>query len=245
MTLRVAVVCEARADQQTGCGLADRVLLAEVDWLEPEWLHDSRAWQRFSPSDSHLSWTEAKRQAKSLKVKAHGKFADQPGTDDAQATRRVLLVLQTSDNPPEAVILLRDDDGRSQRRAGMLQAVRESTFAGSIVLGVAHTMRESWVLAGFSPENDRERSRLQQLTEELGFSPIEKAERLRAKGEQEARHPKLVLKELTNNDWDRQARCWQDADLEVLKQRGQATGLADYLDEVARKLAGPLTGAGP
>ena len=38
MTLSFAVVCEAPADQQTGCGLADRVFLAEVAWLEEEML---------------------------------------------------------------------------------------------------------------------------------------------------------------------------------------------------------------
>jgi len=231
----IAVVCEARADQQTSCDLADRVFTAEVEWFDEDLLGDCRRWQGFRASDPFLTWTEAKRLAKSHRIKAHGQFDGKPGTDDAVATRRVLMLLRMSEHAPEVVVLLRDDDGRD-RRHGMRQARRESSIGVPVVIGVARFMRECWVLAGFQPQNDRETKRLDKLRNELGFDPIRAAERLTANRPHKKLSSKRVLAQLTEDNWDRQAVCWRDTDLAVLEDNGRNTGLPEYLDEIREKI---------
>jgi hypothetical protein len=108
----------------------------------------------------------------------------------------------------------------------------QSLAAFRIVLGCAHPMREAWVLCGFEPDGDEERSRLQVLRQELGFSPSEHSHRLDAKDEHAKRSAKRVLRILTGGDHAREQRCWQVTSLETLHDRGEQTGLRAYLIEL-------------
>jgi hypothetical protein len=58
VTVSVAVVCEGEADQRTGCDLADRVLCAEVDWIEKAVLGVYRTWRGLEPANPFLTWKE-------------------------------------------------------------------------------------------------------------------------------------------------------------------------------------------
>ena len=233
MAISVAVVCEGLADRRTGCDLADRVFCLEVDWIEPAVLDDYRRWRGLDAQDAFLAWRDVKREAKARNIKMpHGRFSGEKGLPDAQATRRVLRLLQSLAELPQAVILLRDDDRQSQRRAGMQQAIDEATLKLPTVIGLAHAMRECWVLAGFEPQDAAESQRLSNLKRELNFDPRTAAERLTGKTPQDPRSAKRVLSVLTQGNWDREANCWRETDLAVLKSRGANTGLSDYLDEL-------------
>lgn len=243
MTLSLAVVCEGPADQRTGCDLADRIFCAEVNWLEPELLEACRRWRGFDTSVCYVLWTELKRIAQSKGIRVpHGLFSGEPGKADAAAARRAIRVLMAAEIPPAAIVLLRDEDADGQRRKGIEQARLEARLEVRVVIGVANAMRESWVLTGFNPRNDAEQSRLDLLRRELGLDPREKAHLLRAKHRHDKNSPKRVLEVLTEGDFNREASCWRDTDLELLKQRGKENGLADYLDEVKTHLV-PLFSA--
>ena len=117
-----AVVCEGPADQRTGCDLADRVFCAQVDWIEDKTLLHYRGWRGFSPGELYLTWSEAKKLAEAQNIKSHGFFDEQPAAHDAHAARKALLLLERSDERPNAIVLLRDDDGDENRLAGLKQA---------------------------------------------------------------------------------------------------------------------------
>jgi hypothetical protein len=236
MTLSFAVVCEAAADRDTACGLADRVICAEVDWISDEDLEYQRQWRGLEETTSHLLWRDIPELAKQANIRAHGHFDGEPAAPDAHAARRALLLLKLSSRKPDAVLLIRDDDRQTERRQGLEQARKETKLRVPILIGLAHLKRECWVLAGFDPASDEERETLKQLRKELGFDPCARAEQLTAIHATDLKSAKRVLDLLTGSDKGREEDCWTKAPLPTLEQNGQQTGLADYFQEVRAHL---------
>jgi hypothetical protein len=50
------------------------------------------------------------------------------------------------------------------------------------------------------------------------------------------RSAKRVLKHLVHGDPDREANCWKETPLQILRSRGVQTGLREYLEEVEERL---------
>src|SRR5437899_1646672 len=109
MPLSLAVVCEAAADRETACGLADRVFCGDVDWISEEVLDDYRSWCGITESKPHLLWRDVPELAKQANIRAHGHFDGEPGAADAHAARRVLLLLKHTATNLAGVLLIRDD----------------------------------------------------------------------------------------------------------------------------------------
>jgi len=243
--LSLAVVCEAEPDRHTGCHLADRVVVDQVQWIEEELLDALRQWRGPTPAEPCLLWRRVRELAGQRGIRAHGHFEGEPGAPDAAAARRALLLLHAAEPRPDAVVLLRDDDGEGDRRKGLEQARGAARIGVPIVLGVARTKRECWVLAGFEPSSEQEKRLLQEVRQGLGFNPCEHPERLTAHGRPGAkRDAKQVLDEVTAADHARQEACWTQSDLAVLKDRGRGCGLAEYLDEVRGHLVPLFTARG-
>jgi hypothetical protein len=143
-----AVVCEAAADLRLAADLADRILCQEVKWIDPENLDLYRQWRGLELTDSNLEWHWVYRLAKKQNLRAHGHFRGEPGVLDAALTRKALLLFAKSRHPPDAIILSCDTDDKEERRRGLEQARSASQWPFAIILAVAHTKRECWVLAG-------------------------------------------------------------------------------------------------
>jgi hypothetical protein len=240
-----AVVCEARADQLTACGLADRVLLKSVDWLETELLDSSRRWRGETPVEEFLKWARVKDRAAERGIKIFGRFDDKP---DALSARKALLLLSDLEPRPAAVLLIRDSDGYPDRKGGqgLKQARDAAPWPFQVIVGVAHPKREAWVLAGFQPWNPEESSRLQSLQERLSMDPIRRSHELAAREHGAKTDIKRALGELIpDGDEERERRCLQETELEVLEQRGKDNGLAAYLEEVRQRLVPVLSGRAP
>jgi|tagenome__1003787_1003787.scaffolds.fasta_scaffold20933549_2 hypothetical protein len=232
-----AVVCEAPADLRLVADLADRVFCHEVEWIDPESLDLHRLWRGLELKDNHLEWHWVRRVAKEHHLGGpHGHFKEKPGTLDAAMARKALLLLADVRNPPDAVVLVRDTDGWEERRRGLTQARDVKPWPFEIVLAVAHTKRECWVLAGFDPCSESEEKALAELRQELGFDPRVRAEELTAAAPNAPRNAKRVLDRLLSGNQDREQECWAACDLETLAERGRLTGLADYLEEVRERL---------
>ena len=238
-----AVVCEASADLHLSSGLADRVLCQQVEWIDPASLDLHRHWRGLEESASHLEWHWVGKLSKQVNLRAHGHFRNEPGALDATMARKALLLLARAPKPPDAVILVRDTDGREERRRGLNQARGASPWPFVVILAVAHTKRECWILGGFDPRSAAEETALAELRRELGFDPRFQAEGLTAAEPQAPRNAKRVLERLLAGDPDREEECWAGSDLETLRQRGGSTGLSDYLDEIRSRLV-PLFIAG-
>lgn len=236
MTVVIAVVCEARADHQTACGLADRVLLEAVDWIEREGLDYHRQWCGLRQEDLFLAWRDVKMLAKQANIRPNPPFDGGPIAPDAHAARRALLLLKQKGVFPDLILLIRDDDREPTRRLGLEQARQWAEFhhrlVRRVIIGLAHPKRECWVLAGFEPKNEEERELLEMVRSELGFHPCTEAEQLTAKHDSDKRSAKRVLAHLTKDAPNREAECWNVASLSLLRERGTSTGLAAYLHEL-------------
>jgi hypothetical protein len=237
LTLSLAIVCEAPADREVGCGLADRVLIAEIDWIEPETLGAFRTWRGYSPNDPYLRWQSVSNLAKQRNIRVRARDFGEEELLHARSTREALLLLITADHPPDAIVLVRDSDAQAERRQGMEQA-RQLTQVPAIpvVIGIAHTKRECWILAGFDAENEAEEDLLRILRQRLGFDAISRAEELTAEHEGAHRCAKRAIAELLRSDRERETACWADTPLTILAERGANTGLAAYLAELREHL---------
>lgn len=236
--LRFVVVCEADGDRRTASTLADRVLPESVRFPADRSLDECRAWCGVDDATGFLGWAGVRTRAKELGLKhLHGKFGQESGELDAKAARRALLVIEKQRPDAAAVLLIRDSDGKPERRRGLEQARDYAQWPFKIVIGVAEVKRECWVLAAFQPADDQERARLNDLRQELGFDPCEQSERLTAQKEDAKKSAKRVLRQLSDND-ARRAECGiEETDLSTLRNRGKNNGLALYLDEVRDRLA--------
>lgn len=238
------VVCEARADQLTACGLADRVLLEQVDWIEPETLETQRQWRGLTPADSFLRWASVNSEAERMKLRGgiYGHFNGTPGGPDAFVARKALLLYAFLSQRPAAVLLIRDSDGDSRRRTGLEQARDARPWPFKVVIGVAHPKREAWVLAGFEPQGPEESARLQQLRDRLSMDPILKSHELDAREHGAKTDIKRALDELILGDGDRERQCLNETALAVLEQRGESNGLVAFLEEVRQRLVPIFSG---
>jgi hypothetical protein len=241
-SLRFAVVYEAAADFQTATELADRAIVEAVSWLDEEAIGGQREWFGALPNSQALTWKNIKLLARDENIRAHGHFGGKPGEPDAAAARRAILLLQRKFPGLAAIVLIRDQDDDPRRLTGLEQA-REQLHSGPlIVIGLAIVERESWVVSGFEPENDKESSKLQAECQRLKFDPRSKSHELSAHKQDSALlSPKRALKELSGDNRERESRCWRETGLQALRERGAANGLAAYLSEVQDNLA-PLIG---
>lgn len=246
---RWVVVCEAREDFETATGLADRVILEKIDWAE-DILKDLRIWGGVEGSADFTKWTSIKGLASKHGVKVHGKFGRGHFRGGAVEARKALAVVDKAERDVSAVVLVRDSDGHAERIDGFNEARRMAKWPWEVVIALPHPELESWLLAGFEPRSSEEQRNLKELHRELGYDPRTKADELKAGAENDDRgrpikhSSKRILDEITGGDGARRRGCWSECALETLRERGDASGFSDYLQEVAERLV-PIMRSGP
>lgn len=245
MTLRFAVVHEARADFQTATELADRVLCQVIDWLDDDLLVHQREWAEFTQAGIRLAWTRISALALEAGILPMGHFGGEPGFPDAAIARRAIQVLRNEFPDLAAILLIRDQDDEPDRRKGLEQARTHYHNGLVIVIGLANVERECWVLCGFDPQDEAETACLESERRNLGFDLRMRSHELTAcKYDNATRSPKRVLRMLSGDDRERERLCWRNCELASLRERGSENGLADFLGEVRYRLA-PLIGHVP
>lgn len=235
------LVFEDAADAQIAAGLADRVLCDSIEWLreDAELLETQREWLQASPDGVRLRWCQIKEIALGMRLPIRGRFDGANELPDFKAALRAIYVVRELFDDAAAIILMRDSDKQVLRREGLIRArtrFEESGNTCTVIIGLAVTKRECWILSGFEPCSDKERAALAELTRELGTNPVLANENLTAQGDRDRRNAKRVLSILTDEDQHREIKCWQETSLELLRQRGTDNGLADYLHEVHNRL---------
>jgi len=242
---RFFVVYEAPADFTTATELADRVLCAEIPWLDNDetLLNSQRQWLDEDQPGEPLTWKSIPDRAQAMGIRVHGRFNGEPGFADARAARRALLYVLRRHAAVDAIVLIRDRDDQAERRQGLEQARASHTSLTRIVIGLAIPERECWVLSGFEPKDDVEREKLEEEKRHLGFDPCWESHQLTAcKDDQAKRSPKRVHAKLLGLDRDRERDCWQRTALSVLIKRGADNGLSDFLHEIKKWLVPLITG---
>jgi hypothetical protein len=236
------VIHEAKGDFTTATELADRVSVGEIDWLDETLLESQRTWIGEDSPGNRLTWKSIPHRAREIGIRVHGHFNGEPALPDANATRRAIVYVLRQFETVDAILLIRDMDDQTERRAGLEQA--RTVFRHlNIIIGVAVSERECWIISGFDPINSDEEQKLALERQKLGFDPCSCSHELTAcKNDQAKRSPKRVLQVLTDNNWERQQRCWKTTCLAVLKDRGRDNGLADYLKEIKDYLVPVIIG---
>src|SRR5947209_4625481 len=127
MTLRFAVVHEAKADFDMATQLADREMLASVGWLDEDLLAVQRQWIESVPIDRRLTWKNMKVLSTEAQIRPrHGYFDGKPGFPDAAAARRAIEYLLATIPDVAGIVLMRDQDDQRERRLGLDQARAET-----------------------------------------------------------------------------------------------------------------------
>ena len=200
MTLRFAVVHEAEADFILATDLADRVILEAIPWWhgDVEQLGYQREWLAETASRERLTWTGIKKLAPEAGIRVHGHFDGEPALPDAAAARRAIFYLREKFPDLTAIVLMRDQDDKPERRRGLDQARKGHHGGIKIVVGLAVVERESWVISGFVPRYDTESARLEEERKNLGFDPRTRSHELTAcKNDLAKRSPKRVDRKST------------------------------------------------
>lgn len=254
--MQLMLVCEDEGHVRVGTGVLDRMLRDHAQ--VPPWFreqmsdvpHAARSWVPNGAS-AYFGLHGLDDMCRELQVRRlQGSFDGKRGAAGAQMARNALLLarhLQANGKAIDAVVLIWDMDGDGQeRRKGLAQAKREAAALGNfrVVLGCPDREGEAWMISGFEAESDAERAALDQERATLSFCPVAESHRLQEAEDGKPRSPKRVWRALTGDDAERQARCWTESSLEVLRARGQENGLADYLDEIECELLPLLTRAG-
>lgn len=237
MSVSIAVVCESPVDRETVSALVDRLLCERVEWIESDSVDSFRGYRGVSPTDSCLCWEHVPSLASAHGIKFPGKFTGLPRETDTAYRALVLLLLRSAiADRPHAVLLVRDSD-RDESRAASLARARDAVGGGvPIVIGVAHTKRECWVLAAFEPFSDTESELLEGIRKDLGFDPRLHSHDLTAKHSHDKLSAKRVLGLLTGGQRERELHALWAIPLDVFVTRGQENGCASFVAEIETRL---------
>ena len=240
MSTSIALLCEGVTDPLTVCPLADRVIVAGVDWIDADEIDTHRHYRGFRPTDPYMTWFEIDELSRQYNVKSRGHFEGLPLHRDGHNTRKALTLLTfhaPDETPVEAVVIFRDGDDQYDARREAITSVRDAMpLPIPVVVGVANRMRECWAINGFDPTGDDEQARYDAEHARVGFDPRVRAHDLTDTKEHEDRCPKRVLRSLSGDDRERERACVRDAPLERLRVRGNATGLEHFIDELETRL---------
>lgn len=239
------IIVESAADFRTATTIAERLITERMPWLI-EYLTDTFTWHGLEPNTQFSCWRDIRTIRETLKAQGLPlpRYLKGKGKSDGAAARIVLqLVTQLKrQRDIRAIIFIRDSDNQDERRV-RLEEVREerrqSLAETAIVIGIADTKREAWALNGFVALDESEERLLADLRQRLSFDPTTEAHRLRATTADEPeriRNAKIVLNILTQENQDRESLCWQSTPLDVLRERGQQTGLTAYIVQIEERL---------
>jgi hypothetical protein len=237
--IRIGVVVEGSSDHRTVCGLLDRSMVENVVWIQDlrDRLKDIRSFIGSMEPASFLAWKDVAHEARGRVPPRHGHFNGEPGVEDAHTAVLALRLFTALEAPPLAVVLVRDSDGRPEERLkGITQARNDGRWPFRMILGIAHFMREAWVLAGFVPASAEEQERLDRERRALGFHPNREPHRLDAKDKTAPKSAKRALDVLTGGIEEREEPCWRESPLEILRTYGADAGLDAFLKEIEEYL---------
>jgi hypothetical protein len=218
--------------------LLDRCLVEDIEWLEAEHIEHLRSWRGIEPGTELTAWKHVTALAKVHRVVPMGFFDNNPGEHDARMVRRALLLFAKLEMP-DLVVLVHDADDKPERRVGFEQARSGTPMPERIVIGIANPEREAWVIAGFVPCDEQEQGALASERQRLGFDPTLHPHELRGNGK---RSSKTALANLMGDDDQREHRCLTEPPLAHLRQRGEHTGLASFLDEIHERVVPVISG---
>lgn len=245
--MKLVAFCEAAPD----FAITECLVRRTVVERGPQWVRDMveanpsdlLAWGTpDTPDERFFRWKNLTHHALQLEARPpHGAFDGGRGPADAMSALTALYLVRRLVQRGvcvDGVVLLRDADNQPDRREGLTAAREraEGLLAAAVVIGLANPKREAWVLAGFDPTSDDERSRFDECRRKLGFDPTTEAHRLTASAKGAKKSAKDVLDVLTGGQREREEKCYEGTSLDVLAERGVASGLTAFLCEIKDRI---------
>ncbi len=249
--LEFVLVAEGKNDEQVIPCLANRVLCEGEDWIRDNFEDDpERLWKwaaiEPNPHFRYTNWGQIDKLGSAYKNKL--RIFHRPGEGFRTAETRkaiALYFLLRKDNPANALVLSRDLDKHPEIHRQAMETARAEVQSISqafpILLASPNRVLEVWMLHGFIGENEHEEEQLKTLRQEFGFDPCRHGHHLHPDDAKDV-IGKLISEAGGNKNMERRERCWANADLKTLSERGQDSHLAAFLDEVKNDLLPLLTG---
>lgn len=248
------LVCEGPSDARVVQTLVDRVLHAHGDdWVREEInekrAHNLRQWVALGEGASYVDRHQLATIARSLGLPMlRGRFDKVASADavhgEAHGERAVVRAFQIAaqlarTQPIAGLVVLWDADQEPEARRNGTQ--RGVAIARALlprlpdhVLALCVPELEAWLIAGFDPQTDAEHRRFAEVRSRVHADPRTAPERLTSKRPTDPRDAKALLDLLTDGDGDRAHACCADTSLDHLHERGERSGLREFLDDVAR-----------
>lgn len=130
----IGLVVEGPDDARTVQQIYDDVLgLEKIKWVGT------------TMESPYLTWNNIVVEARERRIPPrHGHFHDGPGVEDARMAVLALRCFISRNDPANAVVLVRDSDGKEmERRKGLEQARNDASWPFGVLIGVAHPMRNA------------------------------------------------------------------------------------------------------
>ncbi len=239
--LNIVLFCQSERDFEIASGLVDRVL---AEWGPPgleEMLQTdpagTRTWVRDDAGQPFFALERLNVYASSFGLRRpYGRFDSRPHAKSTLMARTLFTLARRfqQEGRIDATIVIwnLEHGGEGQRQALEQTRNAASAMTGScIVMSCPNPSTQGWVLSGFVPQSDSERAALAALERELGFDPTRSPDQLGA-SDGSAASIARVLRILTNDDPDRQRRCWQVVPLDALWRSGDPSGLRAFLQDL-------------
>jgi hypothetical protein len=169
------------------------------------------------------------------------------GAGDGGTLRRLLLVLLAApkdEGRTDMILWLRDGDGDPNREpsARRQQDRTAPLLATPVVVGYAHQCGEAWIVAGFDPSGDHERSLAEEARRRLERAHVDRPWDLSHK-EANPRGAKAIALLLTGGAPERERAC-VEALLAGPPEVLGPLGLERFLNDLGERW-GPVLGAAP
>lgn len=240
----IGIACEDGDHFRVATRLVKDAAVREHHWLDGivesciEWcgLSEGESWHALSKAELY---DISPYTAEGVTIRPLGFIGTERQLPEAGMWRKVLLQFCHAKPRPDVVVLVRDSDGKADRRLGLEQVRRLLQWPFPVVFGLADPEIEAWLVCGFEPMNADEGKRLDELCRELSFNPIQQSHRLTSRPNAARTDAKRVLKRLCGTLEER-----EDVGLSNrsrLLERGTHNGLADFMNEV-ETIVVPLLG---
>jgi hypothetical protein len=242
-------VAEGETDARMVQLLAERIFMEEGhDWVRqqcaeevPDWVreHYLPKWHAPEPNSIGVTWRMVKQFSRENRFRqafGHNEAGKPRGIYYAQARNALFFLSRLrKERRIDAMVWVVDLDDEPERRDGLNEARKEAENQVVIALATPNPKQEAWILNGLICEGNEEQV-LEALRQELGFDPCHKAEELQAKDKTAKRSAHRVVRSMIGESRERKEKCWTQTPLSTLRERGAATYLNAFLDEVKERL---------
>lgn len=233
----VYLFTEAAADARTAALLIDRLCPGSAHHYRGV-TEDTRFTRRGSPP-ADMSFTPFRHIGSLTGARVRARRGEGYAT---QAMRRAINAATANGRHRPPIVIVKDDDHQHGLAEAIPLLVADYPSL-PLILGACLPEMEIWRLHAFDPRDPADAARLADQRRALGADPreldpatVKSGAEFDHRGQPVKRNAKRILRALTADDPHRADDDLATADLDLLRARGQGSGLAGFLDAIDIRL---------